>query len=172
MHRRLDTRHDSRDSSRAVANYMLSLPARSLAWHCHVCIQHSASGIPYESDSGLSRSRTGRRASVAFKALSTYRFVRWASVNCVLIRVWPYALGVPEALAGRFGPNSTPAHPLGHSPCPGCLQGWPHVWLRTDAAGQAADYPLSSISAERTCFVCRQVPAKVGRRAGRLLGGP
>ena len=78
--------------------------------------------------------------------------------------------GLPQALAGGLDPSLHWPHLLLPSGRLLCSQGWPHVWLRyADVKTVAGSSPALALPSN-TCFVCRQTPAKVGRRAGRLIG--
>ena len=75
-----------------------------------------------------------------------------------------------SALAGSLGPSFHWPNfllPFGHQLR---SQGWPRVWLRHADVKTVEGSPPSLASTSNTCFVCRQTPAKVGRRAGRLIG--
>ena len=75
-----------------------------------------------------------------------------------------------SGLAGSLGPSFHWPNfllPFGHQLR---SQGWPRVWLRHADVKTVEGSPPSLASTSNTCFVCRQTPAKVGRRAGRLIG--
>ena len=169
-HRRSDARLEGGDLSCAAANYVLPLSDPSPSW-CPAKLAHRVRCRRYI---GMPRQQiTDWKKGVSrLQGFEHLPLRRWAPASCVaaLARPRTNPLGLHEALAGGSSPSSVQVRFLTPFHCRVCSQGWPHVWLRADAVGTAADSPLSSASAESTCFVCCQTPAKVGRRAGRLLG--